>query len=224
MSRTMLVSTRGTAPALRGAAIVLLSTLTLASSSLLYAQDGKDDKADKKLVGLNDKPAAAGGGMPTFTGKGKVTEAINGDTGAVFDIGGGVTMTFPKGLPVGRSRLVTLQKAKGGALPGKLANPKFQPLGPALEFTGAFNTGRAPIVLALASKKDPVKRGMKLVVAMEVGTFCEGPNKAHKLKGGLCSGIEFQDAEYDNAGQRVVANLRSTGGLRLQFGLVPDAD
>jgi hypothetical protein len=141
----------------------------------------------------------------------------------VFDIGGGVTMTFPKGLPVGRSRLVTLSKAKG-AVPGKLAHPKFQPVGPALEFTGAFNTGRAPIVLALASKKDPVKRGMKLVVAMEVGTFCEGPNKAHKLKGGLCSGIELQDAEYDSAGQRLVANLRSTGGLRLQFGLVPEGE
>jgi hypothetical protein len=208
MSRTMLVST------------VLLSTLTLSSSSLLRAQDGKDDKRPSILAG---EKAPTGGGMPTFTGKGKVTEAINGDTGAVFDIGGGVTMTFPKGLPVGRSRLVTLQKAKG-PLPGKLGNPKFQPIGPALDFTGAFNAGRAPIVLAYESKKDPVKRGMKLVVAMEVGTFCEGPNKAHKLKGGLCSGIEFQDAEYDSAGRRLFANLRSTGGLRMQFGLVPEAE
>jgi hypothetical protein len=207
MSRTMLVST------------VLLSTLTLAST--LLAQDGKND--NKKPSIMTEDKAPAGAGMPTFTGKGKVTEAINADTGAVFDIGGGITMTFPKGLPVGRSRLVTLQKAKG-ALPGKLGNPKFQGVGPALDFSGAFNTGRSPIVLAYASKKDPVKRGMKLVVAMEVGTFCEGPNKSHKLKGGLCSGIEFQDAEYDSAGGRVVANLRSTGGLRLQFGLVPEAD
>jgi hypothetical protein len=194
----------------------LVLTLALAvGSSQLYAQDG-----DKPSPIEDERKPAPGADMPTFTGKGKVTEAINMDTGAVFDIGSGITMTFPKGLPVGRSRLVTLQKA--GKLPGKLAHPKFQPLGPALAFTGAFNTKRTPIVLAIASKKDPIKKGMKLVVAMEVGTFCEGPNKAHKLKGGLCSGIELQDAEYDSSGQRMLANLRSTGGLRLQFGLVPE--
>jgi hypothetical protein len=198
MSRTMLATT------------LLLSMLALAGGSPLRAQKSP----------IQDDAKPSGGAMPTYTGKGKVTEAINGDTGAVFDIGGGITMTFPKGLPVGRSRLVTLQKA--GKLPGKLAHPKFQPVGPSLDFSGAFNTNRAPIVLAMTSKKDPIKRGMKLVVAMEVGTFCEGPNKAHKLKGGLCSGIELQDAEYDSAGQRLVANLRSTGGLRLQFGLVPE--
>jgi hypothetical protein len=198
MSRTMLVTT------------VLFSMLALAGGSPLRAQKSP----------IQDDIKPSGGAMPTYTGKGKVTEAINGDTGAVFDIGGGITMTFPKGLPVGRSRLVTLQKA--GKLPGKLAHSKFQPVGPSLEFSGAFNTNRAPIVLAMTSKKDPSKKGMKLVVAMEVGTFCEGANKAHKIKGGLCSGIELQDAEYDSAGQRVVANLRSTGGLRLQFGLVPE--
>lgn len=201
MARTQLVTT------------VLLSTLALVgSTSQLNAQGGKPSP-----IAEEKKPS--GGGMPTFTGKGKVTEAINGDTGAVFDIGGGISMTFPKGLPVGRSRLVTLKK--GGSVPGKLAHPKFQPLGPGLDFSGAFNTNRAPIVLAVASKKDPIKKGMKLVVAMEVGSFCEGPNKSHKLKGGLCSGIELHDAEYDSAGARMVANLRSTGGLRLQFGLVP---
>lgn len=203
MARSKLVTT-----------VVLTLALALGSSQL-FAQDGE------KPSPIEDaKKPPPGAGMPTFTGKGKVTEAINMDTGAVFDIGGGISMTFPKGLPVGRSRLVTLQKA--GKLPGKLAHPKFQPLGPTLEFTGAFNTKRAPIVLAIASKKDPIKNGMKLVVAMEVGTFCEGPNKAHKLKGGLCSGIELQDAEYDSSGQRMLANLRSTGGLRLQFGLVPE--
>jgi hypothetical protein len=123
-------------------------------------------------------------------------------------------------LPVGRSRLVTLQK--GAALPGNLVHAKWKPIGPALNFTGAFNTSGKPIVLSLSQKSDPVKAGLKLVLAVEVGTFCEGPNKSHKLKGGnLCSGFELHDAEYDSAGKRIVANLRSTGGLRMQFGLVP---
>lgn len=160
--------------------------------------------------------------MPTFSGKGKVTDAINGKLGAVFDIGGGATMTFPKGLPVGESRLVTLQKGK--ALPAKLVHAKFRPAGPALDFSGAFTTARSPIVLSINSGKNPIGKGMKLVVAMEIGTFCEGPNKAHKLKNGLCSGFELHDAEYDSAGKRMVANLASTGGLRMQFGTVPEGE
>ena len=200
----------------------LLIVLALTAASIERVHADKPEKPEKPSP-ITDDSKPTGGAMPTFTGKGKVTEAINADTGAIFDIGGGVTMTFPKGLPVGRSRLVTLQKARG-SLPGKLANPKFQALGPALDFTGAFNTGRAPIVLAIASKRDPIKRGMRLVVAMEVGTFCEGPNKSHKIKGGLCSGFELHDAEYDSAGGRMVAKLKSTGGLRMQFGLVPEEE
>jgi hypothetical protein len=183
----------------------MAALLMLGAASALRAQDAE-------------------GGMPTITGKGKITETVNGDTGAIFDIGGGVNMMFPKGLPVGRSRLVTLQKAKG-RVPTQLAHPKFKPLGPALEFTGAFSTARQPIVVSVVQKSDPVKRGMKLVLAMEVGTFCEGPNKAYKLKGGsLCSGFELTDAAYDAEGKRMTAKLHSTGGLRMQFGLVPDEE
>lgn len=174
------------------------------------------------VLHAQDEPAAAPPGtpMPTFKGNGKVTDAINMDTGAIFDIGGGFTMMFPKGLPVGRSRLVTLQRAK--SLPGNLVHAKWKPLGPAVDFSGAFNTSGKPIVVAWAMRQDPVKRGLKLVIAVEVGSFCEGPNKAFKLKGGLCSGFELHDAEYDDGGRRVVANLRATAALRMQFGLVPD--
>ena len=88
---------------------VLTTLLTLALAGLAFAEgDGP--------ISAGEKPAPTS--MPTFTGKGKVTEAINGKVGAVFDLGAGITMTFPKGLPVGESRLVTLQKGK--ALPGKL--------------------------------------------------------------------------------------------------------
>jgi hypothetical protein len=161
------------------------------------------------------------GPMPTFTGKGKVTEAINSDLGAIFDIGSGVTMMFPKGLPVGRSRLVTLTKARG-RLPTQLI-AKFKPVGPALDFSGAFNTSAKPMVLSVPASSNPARAGQKLVLAMEVGTFCEGPNKGFKLKNGLCSGFEQHEADFDPEGKRVVANLRSTGGLRMQFGIVPDA-
>jgi hypothetical protein len=185
----------------------LVFGVTVAAPSLHAQIDGE---------ALPDKNAPT----PTFSAHGgKITEAINGDVGAIFDLGGGVVLSFPRGLPVGRSRLVTLQKGK--ALPGAIVHPKWKPLGPALDFTGAFNTQGKPIVLAVAAKSDPVKAGQKLVLAMEVGSFCDGPNKAFKLKNNLCSGFELHDADYDSGDKRMVAKLSSTGGLRMQFGLVP---
>lgn len=158
---------------------------------------------------------------PTFTGKGKVTEAVNTDTGAIFDVGSGVTMAFPRGLPVGRSRIVTLQVAKT-SLPAKLI-AGFKPLGPTLAFNGALGTADKPIVLSWATPRAPAVANRKLVVAMEVGTFCEGANKAFSVPGGLCSGFDLVDARYDTASKRLMAELRSTGGLRMQFGSVPAA-
>ena len=197
----------------------LLVALSFTAAPALRAQDG--DGARKSIDDYGIEKAPAGAEMPTFTGKGKINQAINGDTGAIFDLGGGVTMTFPKGLPVGRSRLVTLQKGKG-SFPGKLVGPKWKGIGPVLDFSGSFTTSRQPIVLAVPSKKEPAGKGLHLVVAMEVGTFCEGEHKAHKLSGGLCSGFELHDAEFDAEGGRLVAKLRSTGGHRMQFGLVGD--
>lgn len=160
--------------------------------------------------------------MPTFTGKGSVTQAINTDTGALFDLGNGVTMTFPKGLPVGRSRLVTLKKASK-AVNAAQVQKGFAPLGMALDFSTPISAGGGdPMTVAQAMKSDPRKAGKKLVLAMEVGTLCNDANKSTKMKSGLCSGWEFVDAQFDDAGKRVVAKLQSTGGLRMVFGLLPE--
>lgn len=188
--------------------MTLLLALALAAGALAE---------DQGPVSAGEKPTPTS--MPTFTGKGKLTEAINGKVGALFDIGSGITMTFPKGLPVGESRLVTLQKGK--PLPAKLVHAKWKGVGPVLDFNGAFTTNRQPIVLAVKNPKDPSNAKLKLVVAMEIGTFCDATNKAHKLKGGLCSGFELHEAGYDEDAKQLVAKLASTGGMRMQFGLVP---
>jgi hypothetical protein len=192
------------------ARFVLTLALTLTLAGLALAEDEGPVSAGEKATPTS---------MPTFTGKGKITEAINGKVGAIFDLGAGITVTFPKGLPVGESRLVTLQKGK--ALPGKLVHAKWKGVGPVLDFNGAFTTNRQPIVLAISNPKDPSNAKLKLVVAMEIGTFCEDKNKAHKLKGGLCSGFELHEAEYNDESKKLIAKLASTGGMRMQFGLVP---
>jgi hypothetical protein len=163
---------------------------------------------------------AQDGAMPTFTGNGSVNQAINTDTGAIFDLGSGITMTFPKGLPVGRSRLVTLKKATKKIAPAQVQKG-FVPLGTALDFSTPIAAGGSPMEVAVAVKNDPRKVGTKLVLAMEVGTLCNAENKSTKMKNGLCSGWEFVDAEYDGTGRRLVAKLASTGGFRMTFGLLP---
>jgi hypothetical protein len=185
---------------------VLALTLTLAAS---HAWADGDEAAAPK-----------GDEMPRYTGKGSITQAINGDVGAILDIGGGVTMTFPKGIPVGRSRLVTMKSA---AKPnGPQVHKGFAPLGTAVEFNTPVSAGRAPIVVAQALKKDPSKKGSRIVLAMEVGTLCNDDNKKYKLKNGLCSGWEILEASYDAAGAQLIAKLQSTGGLRLVFGLLAE--
>lgn len=168
--------------------------------------------------------AAEGGaaGVPTFTGKGRVNEAIDGNKGALFDIGGGSTMYFPPGIPVGSSRLVTLSRGKRP--PAKAIGTKFKPLGPTLDFNGAFSTSGRPMVVTVRQKRNPKKKGMRIVLAVEVGTFCEAHNKKYKLKSGLCSGWELHDASFDARASALVAKLASSGGLRMQFGLAPEAD
>jgi hypothetical protein len=161
--------------------------------------------------------------MPTFTGKGSITQAINTDTGALFDLGTGITMTFPKGLPVGRSRLVTLKKATKKIAPAQVQKG-FVPLATPLDFSTPISAGGgSPMEVAMAVKNDPRKVGTKLVLAMEIGTLCNDTNKSTKMKNGLCSGWELVDAEYDGTGRRLVAQLTSTGGARMTFGLVPQS-
>ena len=177
----------------------------------LVAQEGEQKGGDPK-------------GMPTHTGKGKVTQAVDTDKGAVFDIGGGVTILFPKGLPVGHSRVITLKFGGKRPAPSQI-HKKFKPHGKTLLLDAALNARRTPLVLAMSVKKEPMKKGYKLVLAVEEAGFCEPKNKKYKIgKSGLCSTWRTIDAEYDSAQKRVVAELESTGGLRLQLGWIPLSD
>lgn len=158
--------------------------------------------------------------MPVYKDARAIEETLNTDTGAEFQLGKDILMRFPVGLPVGRSRLVVLKHGK--AVSPKQIAEGFSPLGPALEFNGALATSDRPIEVVWTTKKDPSKAGKKLVLAMEIGTFCDDHNKKFKLKSGLCSGWELVEARFDPTTNTVRADLNSTGGMRLQFGLASE--
>jgi hypothetical protein len=157
--------------------------------------------------------------LPKFTGNGSVAQSIDGDLGASFDIGSGITMTFPKGTPVGHMRLLTLKKASKKPT-GSQVEAGFTPIGTPLDFNPPISAGSSPIILTMTQKADPRKKAEKIVLAVEIGTLCNAENKATKQKNGLCSGWELIDADYESAAQRLVARLQSTGGMRLVFGVL----
>src|SRR5882672_2854465 len=72
--------------------------------------------------------------MSAYTGKGSITQAIDGDIGAIFDIGSGITVVFPKGIPVGHSRILTFQKAKKKITAAQVQQG-FAPVGVPLELS-----------------------------------------------------------------------------------------
>lgn len=158
--------------------------------------------------------------MPVYKGAKTIEETLDTDVGAEFQLGKDVVMRFPVGLPVGHSRLVTLKR--GRSISPKQVGDSFSPLGPTLDFNGALAADDQEIELRLLTKSDPEKSGKRLVLAMEIGTFCEDHNKRYKLKSGLCSGWELVDARYDAQTGAIRAKLHSTGGLRMQFGLVAE--
>jgi hypothetical protein len=194
---------------------ILIALMGLALPLVVSAEEGK-----KKTVFPKESQAEPSEGTPTFTGKGKVTEAVDTIKGAIFDIGGGITLSLPKGLPIGHSRLLTLKTTTSRPTPSQI-HPKFQRIGATLHFDGALNAARNPIVLALTAKRSPEKSGYKLVLAIEEAGLCDGKNKGSQLGHGLCSTWRTVDARYDSTGEKIVAELTSTGGYRLQFGLIP---
>jgi hypothetical protein len=156
--------------------------------------------------------------MPRYTGRGSVSEAVDSDRGAIYDIGGGMTLLLPVGLPIGHSRVLTLRKDNKAPKPADVA-PGFQRQGQTVRFDGALNAPGSPIEFALALKKAPVKRGFRFVLAMETAGLCDASNKQNRISSLLCSTWEIVDTTFDGA--RALARVDHTGGYRLQFGWIP---
>jgi len=195
---------------------IVALTLLLGLPAMLLAQEPTDDAevtGEAEATGEADPTA-----MPTHTGGGSVTEAVDSDRGAIFDIGGGITMLLPRGLPIGHSRLLTLRKDNKAPKPADVASG-FQRHGQTVRFDGALNASNSPIELALAMKKAPEKRGFRFVLAMEVAGLCDDSNRHNRISQLLCSTWEIVDASYEDG--RAVAHLGRTGGYRLQFGWIP---
>ena len=196
--------------------VLALSVLALAASVgvVASAQEGQD-------VPLNprERPSEA----PTIEGR-RDAEGPVGQAGAIFTLTGDrgrPTLTLPERLPIGHSRVLTF------AITGQRPQPRqiherFVRFGPTLNFSGAINATRTPLVLTYMARTMPTRRGMKLILAVEKAGFCTEENQRWSLGSGLCSTWEIVDVTHDEAAGLLRAEIREPGGRRLQLGWIPD--
>lgn len=190
--------------------MTLVSVLVAAPAVLMAQDDGGD-------------AGAATNAMPSHTGSSSV-EAPIGQRGATLELTrdrSRPTLTLPPGLPIGNSRMLTFSIHRQRPRPSQV-HERFVRFGPTLHFSSAINASRHPLTVSLRIRTQPVRRGMKLILAWEQPGFCDESNEQYSLGNGLCSTWQTVDATWDASTQLVRAQLEATGGLRLQFGWVPE--
>ncbi len=173
--------------------LVLITT----TSAVLYAQENR----------------------PTYSGDREVSELVDADIGAVFELGSGFMMTFPKGIDV--SGVYTLKTTRDRPKSSQI-HSDFARHGSTLFFDGALSASTDPIVVGFSLQREPRRAGLKFVLAVEKEGECEGANAKYELESGMCSHWMVVDTEYDDAAKYMVAKLKNTGGFRLQFGWMPE--
>ncbi len=180
-------------------------------SSVAFAQD----------VPLNPEERATE--MPTHSGRREADGAI-GQAGAILQLTGDrgrPTLTLPAGLPIGHSRILRFAFSRQRPQARQI-HERFVRYGPTLEFSGAINATRTPLELTYMSRRQPTRRGMKLILAVEKAGFCTEENQRYSLGSGLCSTWEIQETTYDEEAGLVRAQVGEPGGRRMQFGWIPD--
>ncbi len=145
-----------------------------------------------------------------------------GQDGAILRLGNGMQLLLPPGLPIGNSRILTLEATRRGPRPVQV-HRSFRALGPAVRFNGAINATRSPLVLSLTQRRFSSRRDMRLVLVSEEPGLCQEHNQRYTLAAGLCSSWRVFAAEYVSADRRVQAQISVSGGYRMQFGWLPEA-
>lgn len=143
-----------------------------------------------------------------------------GQLGATFTLRNRAKLVVPAQLPIGNSRLLAFSVARRPVVPRQV-HAKFAKLGPTLNFNGAIDASRSPVVVTIPGRV-AAKRGMRLVLAIEQPGLCDEANHQYPLGSNLCSSWSIVDATPDAANGVVSAEIRAPGGYRLQFGWVPE--
>ena len=149
-------------------------------------------------------------------------EAPIGQAGAIMRLGNGMTLTLPPRLPIGNSRILSFSRSRRNPRPAAVYTG-FRPVGPSVNFNGAINAERSPLILTLRQPRFTARNGFQLVLVSEEPGLCQDHNRRQTMGNGLCSEWRVHHATYDAEARVLRGEIPVSGGHRLQFGWLPEA-
>lgn len=199
------------------ASLLALSAALVVPSAIVRADDD-DDAAEAP----SEAEASAPAGPRMESGRTEVSAVID-RRGAVLQLQNKARIEIPAELPVANRRVRFAERRE--PLPPAQVAEGFVRVGPVLGFDGQIDATRAPVVVSIASPRDPARPGRRLVLAMEQPAFCgEGSHPLPGVSTRICSGWEFLPATYSAGERRLSARMPTPGGYRLVFGTLPCAE
>ena len=178
-------------------------------------------KANAKTF-VADAPSCAPSGEPkVVTGESSVSDSADTGAALIFEMAG-VALEFPACTPGADVRVITTSwETKDRPNPSRI-HPNFSRHAATIRVDHVIEAREsAPLLVRLHSKRELIKPGEKLVLAVESSGECDAQHARDQLDDGGCAHWQLFDTHYDASHSEMVASIPATGGHRLQFGWVP---
>jgi hypothetical protein len=155
------------------------------------------------------------------TGDSSASDSAETGQALVFDVAG-IAVELPACTPEADVRVITVSWDTKDRPSASRIHPNFSRHAATLRMDQAISAREgATLAVRLHSKRELMKPGEKLVLAVESSGDCDAAHKKDKLDDGGCSHWQMFDASFDSQTNEMVARIPATGGYRLQFGWVP---
>ncbi|HEX6240496.1 MAG TPA: hypothetical protein VFZ61_06365 [Polyangiales bacterium] len=155
------------------------------------------------------------------SGDASASDSADSGRALVFDVAG-IAVEFPACTPAADMRVITVSWETKERPNATRIHPQFTRHAATLRVDQMISAAEgANLLVRLQSKRELMKPGEKLMLAVESSGECDAAHKRDKLEDGECSHWQLFDTSFDASRNEMVARIPATGGYRLQFGWVP---
>ena len=155
------------------------------------------------------------------SGDSSASDSADSGRALVFDVAG-IAVEFPACTPAADMRVITVSWETKERPNATRIHPQFTRHAATLRVDQMISAAEgASVLVRLQSKRELMKAGEKLVLAVESSGECDAAHKRDKLEDGECSHWQTFDTSFDASRNEMVARIPATGGYRLQFGWIP---
>jgi hypothetical protein len=156
------------------------------------------------------------------TGDSSASDSADSGRALVFDVAG-IAIEFPACTPAADLRVITVSWETKERPSATRIHPDFTRHAATLRVDQMISAAEgSSLLVRLQSKRELLKPGEKLVLAVESSGECDAAHKRDKLEDGDCSHWQTFDTSFDASRNEMVARIPATGGYRMQFGWIPN--